>query len=105
MVGPGILLAASDPVFLPREKLLFYKRRVGAKLTQRELVALVIKVWNYRRTGKIVKRLTWMKKTGEEFSIIRWLAGWLAGWLDSLKAVQTLYRRRGLALNEANPLN
>lgn len=66
-LAKGTMLAASDPVFLLREKLLFYKNRVGAKLTRRELVAHVIKAWNYRRTGKTVKRLTWAKKTGEEF--------------------------------------
>ena len=70
-LAKGSMLAASDPVFLLREKLLFYRNRFGARLSRRELVAHVIKAWNYRRTGKIVKRLTWAKKTGEEFPIIR----------------------------------
>lgn len=70
-LGKGSMLAASDPLFLLREKLLYYRGRQGAKLTRRDTTALVIKAWNYRRTGKIVKRLTWTKKTGEEFPIIR----------------------------------
>ena len=70
-LAKGSMLAASDPVFLLRETLLFYKNRFGAKLSRREVVAHVIKAWNYRRTGKIVKRITWAKKSGEEFPIIR----------------------------------
>lgn len=70
-LAKGTMLAASDPVFLLREKLMFYKNRVGANLNRREKAAHVIKAWNYRRTGKIVKRLTWAKKTGEEFPVIR----------------------------------
>lgn len=70
-LAKGSMLAASDPVLLLREKLIYYKNRVGSNLSRRELVAHVIKAWNYRRTGKIVKRLTWAKKSGEEFPIIR----------------------------------
>lgn len=70
-LAKGSMLSASDPVFLLREKLLYYRNRVGAKMTRRETVAHVIKAWNLRRTGKVVKRLTWSKKTGEEFPIIR----------------------------------
>jgi len=70
-LAKGSMLSASDPAFLLREKLLFYKHRVGAKLTRREIAAHVIKAWNYRRTGRVVKRLTWAKKMGEEFPIIR----------------------------------
>lgn len=70
-LGKGSMLAANDPVFMLREKLLFYKSRQGAKLTRRDTTALVIKAWNYRRTGTIVKRLVWAKKSGEDFPIIR----------------------------------
>ena len=70
-LAKGSMLSATDPVFLLREKLIYYKNRVGSKLTRRETVAHVIKAWNYRRTGKTVKKLMWAKKTGEEFPIIQ----------------------------------
>ena len=70
-LAKGSMLAASDPVFLLREKMLHYRGRVGAKLTRRDISALLIKAWNYRRTGTTVKRLVWAKKSGEEFPIIR----------------------------------
>jgi hypothetical protein len=70
-LAKGSMLGATDPVFLLRERLLYYKNRVGSRLSRRELVAHIIKAWNYRRTGKIVKRLKWAKKTGEEFPVIR----------------------------------
>ena len=59
------MLSDSDPVFLLREKLMFYKSRLGARLTREEATALVIKAWNCRRTGRIVKKLVWAKKNGE----------------------------------------
>lgn len=70
-LGKGSMLAANDPVYLLREKLLYYRGRHGAKLTRRDSAALVVKAWNYRRTGKIVKRLTWAKKNGEDFPVIQ----------------------------------
>ena len=63
----GSMLSDKDPVFLLREKLMFYKSRVGARLTRREAAALVIKAWNYRRTGSAVKKLIWARKSGEAF--------------------------------------
>ena len=66
-LAKGSMLSDSDPVFLLREKLLFYKSRLGARLTRQEATALVIKSWNYRRTGRIVKKLLWAKKNGEAF--------------------------------------
>ena len=66
-LAKGSMLSDKDPVFLLREKLMFYKSRVGARLTRREAAALVIKAWNYRRTGSAVKKLIWARKSGEAF--------------------------------------
>lgn len=66
-LAKGSMLSEKDPVFQLREKLLFYKSRVGARLTRQEAAALVIKAWNYRRTGRTVKKIVWAKKSGEAF--------------------------------------
>lgn len=68
-LAKGSMLSDKDPVFLLREKLMFYKSRLGASLTRREAAALVIKAWNYRRTGRVVKKLLWAKKSGEAFPV------------------------------------
>ena len=66
-LAKGSMLRDQDPVFLLREKLMFYKSRLGARLTRQEACALVVKAWNYRRTGRLVKKLIWAKKNGEAF--------------------------------------
>ena len=66
-LAKGSMLRDHDPVFLLREKLMFYKSRLGARLTRQEACALVVKAWNYRRTGRLVKKLIWAKKNGEAF--------------------------------------
>lgn len=53
----GVGLAADDPIYLLREKLLFAKLNTRFNLIQSIRTALVIKAWNYTRTGKKVRVL------------------------------------------------
>lgn len=57
----GIGLTADDPVYLLRERLIKEAAR-KARLPQRELLALVIKTWNYRRKGKRVRSLRYASR-------------------------------------------
>lgn len=59
----GLDLAADDPIYLLRQRLIDPWR----KLNDVELGAVLIKTWNYTRLGTKVSRIAWYVTRGEEF--------------------------------------
>ena len=53
----GVGLEADNPIYLLREKLLFAKLNTRFNLIQSIKTALIIKAWNYYRSGKRLKML------------------------------------------------
>lgn len=62
----GANLQVGDPILVLRNRLIADKAQ-KAKLPFHEIVALVIKCWNFWRAGRKVKSLCWHKSHGERF--------------------------------------
>lgn len=71
-LATGVNLNDTDPVYHLR-RVLLQNAAAKAKLTQKDILAYVIKAWNATRAGKRIKLLTLRAKGGmaEEFPVIR----------------------------------
>lgn len=67
-VGNGIGLAAGDPALVLREHLL-KRTRAGSKLHRAYQLGMLIKAWNFRRAGSVVKLLK--VGDGEDFPKVK----------------------------------
>ncbi|MEW6659690.1 MAG: hypothetical protein AB1424_13620 [Thermodesulfobacteriota bacterium] len=66
----GANLAEGDPILVLRNRMIAQKAQKGI-LPQHEIVALVIKTWNYHRRGHRVKHLGWQYRKGERFPVAK----------------------------------